>query len=178
MWLRAGYEVGPGYDRFAWLAHIRQIHGSRSRIVEIPPFRPSLSLFPFFPLRDDTRLLDVTRGGTSPGAPLVVSFFLLLVASWLLCHGLRSTVRDLDGLSTGDLSMGVYSSHRRGNRAANRVIPPPSIRRFSIVAQIRHRNSRDTHTRCATCLPDRDGSQVQERERTAFRESVFRYRLR
>jgi len=28
MWLRRA-EVGPGYDRFAWLAHIRQIHGDR-----------------------------------------------------------------------------------------------------------------------------------------------------
>lgn len=42
MWLRWD-EVGPGYDRFAWLAHIRQIHGSRSRIVEIPLPSP---LFP------------------------------------------------------------------------------------------------------------------------------------
>lgn len=30
-------EVGPGYDRFAWLGYIRQIHGSRSGIAEIPP---------------------------------------------------------------------------------------------------------------------------------------------
>lgn len=37
---------------------------------------------------------------------------------------------DLDGLSTGDLSM-VYPLHGRGNRAANRVIPfPGSILRF------------------------------------------------
>lgn len=63
MWLRrAEAEVGPGYDRFAWLAHIRQIHGgSRSRIVEIPPLTP----FPSY--QDDTRLLDVTRGNTSRG---------------------------------------------------------------------------------------------------------------
>lgn len=40
----AGPEIGPGYDRFAWLAHIRQIHGDLgSRIVEIP-LRPSAPL--------------------------------------------------------------------------------------------------------------------------------------
>lgn len=46
---------------------------------------------------------------------------------------------DLDGLSTGDLSM-VYPSHGRENRAANRVIPffgsilpfPPSWRKSNV----------------------------------------------
>lgn len=104
MWLCRA-EVGPGYDRFAWLAHIRQIHGSRSRIVEIP-------LRPLLPYWDDTRLLDVTRGGTSRGPH---------TSSSSSSTAFMPRAGDLDGLSTGDLSM-VYPLHGRGNRAANRVI--------------------------------------------------------
>ena len=89
MWLCRA-EVGPGYDRFAWLAHIRQIHGSRSRIVEIP-------LRPLLPYWDDTMILgyQTLRAAVPHTSSSSSSTAFMPRAS------------DLDGLSTGDLSM-VY----------------------------------------------------------------------
>lgn len=97
MWLRRA-EVGPGYDRFAWLAHIRQIHGG----IEISNRRNPTPLFHFTGMI--TRLLDVTRGGTSRGPRCCCCYCFFFV---FFFHGLCC---DLDGLSTGDLSM-VYPSH-------------------------------------------------------------------
>lgn len=69
---------------------------------------------------------------------------------------------DLDGLSTGDLSM-VYPSHGRGNRAANRVIPfPGSILRFPRRGANQIVENRGTLIYSAETLPDRDSSQVRD----------------
>lgn len=88
MWLRRA-EVGPGYDRFAWLAHIRQIHGSRSRIVEIP-FRlplPASSGWYSVIRRYARRYLTGAHASSSSSST-----------------AFAPRAGDLDGLSTGDLS--------------------------------------------------------------------------
>lgn len=74
----------------------------RSTGIEISNRRNSPSPLLPLPLRqDDTRLLDVTRGNTSRGprccSCCCCSFFFFFFFHGLCC--------DLDGLSTGDLSM-------------------------------------------------------------------------